>query len=48
MLFIATILERFDVIAIQELQASTLALREVLGWLNWEYPARWRVVVSDV
>lgn len=47
-LFIATILERFDVIALQELQASTIALQEVLRWLNRDHPARWRVVVTDV
>jgi endonuclease/exonuclease/phosphatase family metal-dependent hydrolase len=48
LLFIATILERFDVIALQELQGYTDALRQVLTWLNRERPARWRVVVSDV
>lgn len=48
LLLIATILERFDVIALQELQGYTDALREVLRWLNRERPNRWRVVVSDV
>lgn len=48
LLFIAHILERFDVIAIQELQGYTDALREVLRWLNRDMPARWRIVVSDV
>lgn len=40
LLLIATILERFDVIALQELQAYTQALREVLRWLNRDAPAR--------
>lgn len=48
LLFIAAILERFDVIALQELQGYTDALRAVLEWLNRDRPARWRVVVSDV
>ena len=48
LLCIASILERFDVIAIQELQADTGALRMVLSWLNRDFPARWRIVVSDV
>jgi len=48
LLFIATILERFDVIALQELQGYTDALRQILLWLNRDFPARWRVVVSDV
>ena len=48
LLYIATILERFDVIALQELQGYTDALREVLSWLNRDRPSRWRIVVSDV
>ena len=48
LLAIATILERFDIIAIQELQAYTNALQQILLWLNRDHPARWRVVVSDV
>jgi endonuclease/exonuclease/phosphatase family metal-dependent hydrolase len=48
LLFIATILERFDVVALQELQDYTQALREVLRWLNRDMPNRWRVLVSDV
>jgi hypothetical protein len=48
LLFIATILERFDVIALQELQNYTTALRQILLWLNRDFPARWRVVISDV
>ena len=48
LLFIATILERFDVIALQELQNYTQALREILCWLNREQPNRWRILVSDV
>jgi endonuclease/exonuclease/phosphatase family metal-dependent hydrolase len=48
LLLIANILERFDVIAIQELQGYTDALQEVLRWLNRDRPARWRVVVTDV
>ncbi len=48
LLCIATILERFDVIAIQELQDYTDALGVVLSWLNRASPARWRIVVSDV
>lgn len=48
LLCIAHILERFDVIAIQELQGYTDALRAVLSWLNRDWPARWRIVVSDV
>ena len=48
LLFIATILERFDVIALQELQGYTDALQEVLRWLNRDNPARWRVVLTDV
>jgi endonuclease/exonuclease/phosphatase family metal-dependent hydrolase len=48
LLFIAAILERFDVIALQELQGYTDALRAVLRWLNRDIPARWRIVVSDV
>lgn len=48
LLCIATILERFDVIAIQELQGYTDALRAILAWLNRDFPARWRIVVSDV
>ncbi|HJR26873.1 MAG TPA: hypothetical protein VJ804_15450, partial [Acidimicrobiales bacterium] len=46
LLFIATILERFDVIALQELQDHTAALREVLCWLNRDMPNRWRILVS--
>lgn len=48
LLYIATILERFDVIALQELQGQTDALRQVLKWLNRDTPARWRIIVSDV
>jgi endonuclease/exonuclease/phosphatase family metal-dependent hydrolase len=48
LLFIATILERFDVIALQELQGYTDALQAVLTWLNRDRPAQWRIVVSDV
>ena len=48
LLCIAHILKRFDVIAIQELQGYTDALRAVLSWLNRDWPARWRIVVSDV
>ena len=48
LLCIASILERFDVIALQELQANVDALRVVLSWLNRDFPARWRIVISDV
>lgn len=48
LLMIARILERFDVVALQELQSYTNALREVLRWLNRDEPLRWRVVVTDV
>lgn len=48
LLCIASILERFDVIAIQELQDYTDALRVVLSWLNRNSRDRWRIVVSDV
>jgi endonuclease/exonuclease/phosphatase family metal-dependent hydrolase len=48
LILIASILERFDVVALQELQGYTNALQEVLRWLNRDFPARWRVVVSDV
>lgn len=48
LLFIATIIERFDVVAIQELQGYTSALREVLRFLNAQAGHdRWRVVASD-
>lgn len=48
LLYIATILERFDVIAVQELQGYTSAIREVLRYLNAEAGTeRWRIVVSD-
>ena len=46
--FIAAILERFDVVAIQELKDYTLALREILRWLNRSQAGRWDIVVSDV
>lgn len=45
---IAAILERFDVIAIQELKTKTAALRDILRWLNRDRPSQWRIVVSDV
>ncbi len=48
LLFIATMLERFDLIAIQELQENASALQQILTWLNRDFPARWRIVVSDV
>lgn len=47
LLYIATILERFDVIAVQELKNHTIAFREIVAWLNRNEPGRWRFVITD-
>ena len=47
LLFIATILERFDVIAIQELKHYTTAFKEIVAWLNRDTPGRWAFVITD-
>ena len=48
LLYIATILSRFDVIAVQELQGYTSAFLELLGYLNHlAGHDRWRGVASD-
>ena len=46
-LFIATILERFDVIATQELKHYTTAFKEIVTWLNRDTPGRWAFVITD-
>ena len=47
-LFIAEILNRFDVVALQEIKGETTALREAMTWLNRNEPDRWRIVATDV
>jgi endonuclease/exonuclease/phosphatase family metal-dependent hydrolase len=47
-LFIAEILSRFDIVAIQELKGKTAALRLAMEWLNRDEPGRWGVLVTDV
>ncbi len=47
-LFIAEILSRFDVIALQEIKQETTALRQVLRWLNQHQAERWRILATDI